>query len=241
MPYNTFNKVRSGELRFERPHYALSAAYGVIQAQRCGYTKLAFVELGVGMGYGLKSMCDIAAHYQKVTGIQIEVFGFDNATGLPAPTDYRDHPEIWSQGQFNLGDPANLVSELPPFCHLIVGDIANTIGQLEGMLNGAKLGFVVLDVDYYSSSKHALKIFNMSPDCYVPAVPMYADDTEALVMYNPWQGEELAMNECNQENAMRKILRRKDSNIMNFNLVHILDHPVRQGKAPGNMDGFFIL
>jgi len=66
------------------------------------------------------------------------------------------------------------------------------------------IGFVALDVDYYSSAKRALDILKGRPESYLPVVPVYLDDI-GVDGSNPWTGELLAVDEFNQENALRKI------------------------------------
>jgi hypothetical protein len=57
---------------------------------------------------------------------------------------------------------------LPSFAHLILGDIADTIPALLANLSiDAPLGFVSMDVDYYSSTKKALAVFKGKPFQYL--------------------------------------------------------------------------
>src|SRR5580698_8172310 len=73
-----------------RPHYA----YGVYQAadlaKRLKLPAVSVVEFGVAGGRGLLELERLAEVIGPHFGVRISVIGFDNATGLPTPTDYRD-------------------------------------------------------------------------------------------------------------------------------------------------------
>ncbi len=224
------HKIRSNEIDVGRQHYALGLLHGVIQAVHCGYEKIVAVELGVAGGGGLLELCKAADFFRTETGIEIEVYGFDNATGLPPGSGHKDHPEIWRDGQFSMGDPNNLIAKLPDFAHLIIGDVEETIKKFEYKIFGSRLGFVSIDLDYYSSTKSAMGIFEMHPLFYVPALPVYLDDIEVLITYNPWCGEEKAVEEFNQSHEFRKIHRKPNFAIHNFSVCQILDHPIRTGE-----------
>jgi len=223
-------KIRQGSLNFGKLEYSLSLLHGVHQAILCNYDSIVAIELGVAQGNGLLSLSRAAEHFSQKSGIPIEVYGFDNATGLPQMTGPEDHPEIWSEGLFNMGDPAILKSKLPEFTHLIIGDVNETVSQFKEILNTKKIAFLSIDLDYYSSTKNALGILKFNPENYIPAVPLYVDDVYDLITYNPWCGEEKAINEFNQENNYRKIHRKENFNINRFHVCQILDHPVRLGK-----------
>jgi hypothetical protein len=224
-------KIRNKEIDVGRQHYALSLLHGVRQAVHCGYEKIAAVELGVAGGNGLLELCKAAAYFRNEFAMDIQVYGFDNATGLPPPVDYRDHPELWSQGNYKMPNPNVLREQLPDFAHLIIGDVSETIPEFEERSFGYRLGFVSVDLDYYSSTIAALKILENHPTSYVPAVPVYFDDVEGAITYNPWCGEEGAAKEFNEKHELRKIHFRPNYRILNFSVCHILDHPMRTGKV----------
>ena len=226
-------QIRSGALNLGRRNYSLSLAHAVLQAQHCQYNKITAIEFGVAHGNGLRELCQAAAYFRQNCDIEIEVYGFDNATGLPPQTHgYKDHPEIWSGGAFNMGNPDAIRAQLPPWAHLIIGDVADTVAEFtETFANTrSKVGFVSIDVDYYSSTVPCLKIFDMDPTLYLPAVPMYVDDMNWLITYNEWCGEALAIKEFNQTHELRKIDAKPNFKIENFHVCHVLDHPVRTGE-----------
>lgn len=220
-------RLRANEIQLGRKHYAQYLALGVWQAIACGYDKVAAAEIGVYRGDGLLDLCKAAEHFRNQLGIEINVYGFDNTTGLPPSMGYKDHPELWSHGDFKMPDPAALTAKLPSFAKLIVGDVRDTMMDFEKEMDGARLGFVAVDVDFYSSSKPALKIFNYDRSRYLPVVPVYFDDVLKVITYNQWCGEEAAIREFNYENEVRKIQQFQHQPLF---LCHVLDHPIRTGE-----------
>jgi hypothetical protein len=227
---STFHYIRSGQLNLGRHCYSGALGYGVRQALHCGYEKIIAIEFGVGEGNGLLDLCKAAQYYRNLFNIDIQVYGFDLGNGLPPAVDYRDHPEIWTKNQFRLPDHETFKSQLPDFCHLVLGDVKDTIPAFKEQLGDEKICFVSLDLDYYSSTKSALEIFNMRGDAFVPAVAMYVDDVFGNITYNPWCGAEGAINDYNSSQDLRKIHYRNNFNFMKFYTCHIFDHPVRTGK-----------
>jgi hypothetical protein len=222
-----------------RQQFAFSILHAAEQAAAQGLHKISVVEFGVASGTGLLNMCAIASEVMRTTGVKIEIYGFDAATGMPPPIDYRDHPEHWQEGDFPM-DVDRLRDALPPFAHLIIGDVKSTIpGFLATLSSDAPLAFVSLDLDYYSSTKSALELFKGPAELYATTVVVYLDDI-VEESTNPWCGELLAIREFNEENALRKIspfpaLRTKRifKNalwIEQIYLLHILDHDNRKAR-----------
>ncbi|MDE1985078.1 MAG: hypothetical protein KGJ53_01065 [Alphaproteobacteria bacterium] len=219
-----------------RQQFAFPILHAADKAREAGLKKLTLVEFGVANGAGLLNMCRIAVSVTKVTGVEFEVFGFDTGSGMPAAVDYRDHPEMFQQNDFPM-DVERLNAALPPFASLVLGNVADTVPAFLAKLSPrAPLAFVSMDLDYYSSTKTALEIFNGAPEHYLQAALLYLDDT-VIETANPWCGELLAINEFNDENEHRKIApfpmlrsRRLFKNprwIEQIYLVHIMDHPLR--------------
>jgi len=187
-----------------RQQYAFPLLYAADAAKRYGYETVTIIEFGVAGGAGLVNMCRIAERTQKATGIQFRIFGFDTGNGMPPALDYRDLPESFQAGDFPM-DAASLTRALPDFAKLVIGDVADTIPSFLRSLDGdAPIGFVAVDVDYYSSAKKALAVLTGPPNLYLPIVPVYLDDI-GVDGSNPWTGELLAVNEFNHDNEFRKI------------------------------------
>jgi hypothetical protein len=209
-------------------------------AKEQGHKRVTLIEFGVAMGAGLMNMCKLAEATTKATGIEFDIYGFDTGQGMPAAVDYRDMPEAFQVGDFPM-DQAALQAALPANAKLILGPIKDTVGAfLQTLSADAPIGFVSVDVDYYSSAKDCLAAFTGRPEQYMPVVPLYLDDV-AIYSSNPWTGEYLAVNEFNAEQAMRKIApfnmlrsRRIFKNpvwIDMMHAVHIHDHALRSTNA----------
>ncbi|MGH7907922.1 MAG: hypothetical protein ACREP6_14960 [Candidatus Binataceae bacterium] len=173
--------------------------------------------------------------------MRIDVYGFDTGAGMPLPTDYRDHPELFQAGDFPM-DRQALLSALPPNAKLILGELKTTLPPfMSGLSVHAPLGFVAVDIDYYSSAKVALNMLaDPEPLKYLPLPIIYFDDVY-MESQNSWCGELLAIREFNDCQAMRKIeqdrflrTRRIFKHarwIDQIYLLHLFDHPQRQQTA----------
>ncbi|HJW40960.1 MAG TPA: hypothetical protein VJ476_07000, partial [Rhizomicrobium sp.] len=179
----------------------------------------------------------IAERTTRATGIEFRIVGFDGGKGMPEAIDYRDLPEHFQAGDFPMMDFSGLKKALPSNCELILGDVAETAPAFARTLTSdAPLGFVSVDVDYYSAAKAAMPILECAPENYLPLVPVYLDDI-GVDGSSPWSGELLAVAEFNAENTARKIApftllrsRRIFKNtqwIDRMFAAHIHDHPYR--------------
>ena len=123
---------------------------------------------------------------------------------MPPAIDYRDLPEMYQQGDLPM-DIGRLRRALPTFAELLIGDVKDTIPQfLRTVSVNGPIGFVSVDVDYYSSARDVLTVLTGEAHKYLPIVPVYLDDV-GIDSCNPWTGELLAVNEFNQEQQYRKI------------------------------------
>ena len=165
---------------------------------------MTLLEFGVASGAGLLNMCQIASAATKATGIEFRIFGFDTGRGMPPAVDYRDLPEVFQEGDFPM-DVESLSKSLPPLAKLIIGDITETVPAfLAEVAEDAPIGFISVDVDYYSSAKQVLRILTGPSELYLPIVATYLDDI-GVPGSNPWTGELLAVREFNDANELRKI------------------------------------
>jgi hypothetical protein len=187
--------------------YAKGILYAASQAQREGVDSFSVVEFGVAGGNGLLAMQRFAHQVERETGIQIAVYGFDTGQGLPEPCgDHRDHPDWWQSTDYPM-DYSELSQLLSENTELILGDLAETLPRFVSDVQRAPLGFVSVDVDYYSSTRDALRLLAL-PECRrLRRVAMYFDDTYESPggEYHAYAGELLAIHEFNQENASIKI------------------------------------
>ena len=139
-------------------------------------------------------------------------------------------------------DRDRLIDALPTNARVILGDLAATIDEFASSLDAsAPLGFATLDVDFYSSSKHALRLFDGPAQGYFPYVSVYVDDI-AMPTSNRFGGELLAIEEFNAEHELRKL--DVDRALINTRVfkhaewlshmykLHVLDHEERNNLTP---------
>lgn len=218
-----------------RPHYAYGLLHAADQAKLLGLTSVTAIEFGVANGEGLLNLCALARRTEKSTGIHVKVVGFDSGTGMPLALDYRDHPELYLQGDFPM-DQRTLKKVLPPNADLKIGPLSETL--IDFLTEQyPPIGFAAIDVDYYSSTRDALVLFaDDNPNKYVPVPLLYFDDI-MFETHNEWCGELLAISEFNADQVRRKIApdrflptRRIFKNprwLHQMYVLHVLDHPWR--------------
>lgn len=224
-----------------RPAYAYGMFRAADLARGCGLGAVTAIEFGVATGRGLSTMADLADAIGQETGVRFRVVGFDAAEGLPPPRGPKDHPELWTAGDFAMVNRNDLERRLAGRAELILGDIADTVsGFVASLRIEAPVGFVAIDVDFYSSSVSALKAFEGDARLYLPAVSLYLDDV-SMFSANRWCGELAAVEEFNAAHAERKIDRdrslpgRRPYKFANWydrmRVLHVLDHPIRQSPS----------
>ena len=209
-------------------------------AVKLGIPRLTAVEFGVANGTGLMNICSIAERVTRTTGVEFDVVGFDTGAGMPPPIDYRDHPDLYGEGDYPLQDRGQLLGRLPDNAKILFGDVSATLPEF--LLSGpAPIGFVSIDLDYYSSTKDALHLLTAEdPSLYLPTTLMYIDDLQ-FREHNAYCGELLAINEFNEEPHLRRIT---PYNFLRKNriftrarwvdqifIAHILDHQSRTVAA----------
>jgi len=219
-------------------------AYGILKAadvaRALGIRTVSIIEFGVAAGAGLMNMAEIAARVTKATGVRFRLYGFDTGAGLPPPVDYRDHPDLYQQGECGM-DVAALRRALPANASLVLGDVAETVGPFLATLPPDEpIGFVSVDVDYYYSTVAALRLFADQPEKYLPLTVVFFDDVNNE-RHNTACGELLAINEFNRAHRLRRleqhpflentrIFRRADW-IKHIYFLHVLDHAHRATRS----------
>jgi hypothetical protein len=220
-----------------RQQHAFGLLAAADAASRAGCKRVTAIEFGVASGAGLLNICKLASRITKATGIEFDIVGFDNVSGMPPLRDYRDHPELYQPGWYPMTSPDALRAALPPNAKLLLGDIAQTVdGFMAGHDTSSPIGFVSVDVDYYWSTLECLRCLRSTPEHYLPTVTMYFDDVGSPE-HNPWCGELRAIDEFNHQDEMRKIapinflrerrLFRNAAWIAKMYFCHIFDHPNR--------------
>lgn len=190
---------------FDRPNYAYGVYCAADEAKRLGLESISVIEFGVAGGRGLLALERIAALVASELKIQIHVVGFDAGTGMPAPVDYRDLPHVWDSGFYQM-DEAKLRASLRPSTELILGPIEETVPK---WMSKASIGFVSFDLDYYSSTKSAFRLFQSSQNTWLPRVYCYFDDLmwPEYACHSDYTGELCAIREFNEEQPDKKFSR----------------------------------
>ncbi len=83
-----------------RRHYAYCTLRAADMAAGFGLRSITVAEFGVANGNGLLNLGKVSQAASRVTGVEINVVGFDSGVGLPPPTDYRDHPELFQAADY---------------------------------------------------------------------------------------------------------------------------------------------
>ena len=189
-----------------RPHYGFCVYHAALLAAMLGHRRISVIEFGVAGGNGLVNLEEHGCEVERVTGVACEIYGFDTGRGLPPPTDWRDLPYLWKEGFYDC-DVERLRQRLST-AQLVLGDVAETVKDFVAR-NPAPIGAVMVDLDLYSSTAAALKMFqDPSVNC-LPRVFFYLDDItgEPLQAYNEYTGELLAIREFNEASPQRKFAR----------------------------------
>jgi hypothetical protein len=190
------------------------------------------MEFGVAQGRGLLSLERIGARVSEISGIRVDVVGFDTGTGLTSPVDYRDVPNLLWAGRFPM-DVEALRKRLTTGS-LVLGSIAET---LPAFLDGGppQVAFVSVDVDLYSSTVDCLRLFEADPLLLLPRVYCYFDDIHGFT-YSDCNGELLAVAEFNASHPLRQICKihglkffvpkaaREAKWVECFYIAHVFDH-----------------
>jgi hypothetical protein len=128
----------------------------------------------------------------KLFAVDIELYGFDIGSGLPRPQDYRDIPHFFRPGFYKM-DRDSLQQKLKR-AKLVIGNVNETCKTFFDKYKPAPIGCVFHDLDFYSSTKDALTIFETDSTHFLPRVFMYFDDIigDDLWLCNEFTGERLA-------------------------------------------------
>jgi hypothetical protein len=187
----------------DRPNYFYCVYNGALLAKRLGYKHISVIEFGVAGGNGLLCLENHAEKVGKHFGINIEVYGFDSAEGLPSLAGYEDIPYWWKPGLFEM-NREKLQKRLRS-AKLIVGDIRDSFGDFLKK-SPPPIAAVMHDMDLYSSTCAALKLFDANTEYLLPRIFNYFDDIigNNISLFNDFTGERLTINEFNATHEFRK-------------------------------------
>ncbi len=196
-------KLNLGSLDY--PHYGYCLLSAAMLARRLGHARISAIEFGVGGGNGLVALERHAAQVRRLTGVEVAGFGFDSGTGMPPPGDYRDLPHMWQGGYYAM-DRASLAARLTA-AELVIGPVAETVPGFCAARRPPPIGFVAFDLDYYSSTLAALRLFEAADEFLLPRVACYFDDIvgDLASAHSEFTGGRLAIEQFNRGHAARKV------------------------------------
>jgi len=189
---------------WNKPPYAFGVYSAAMLAKKLGVDAISIIEFGVAGGDGLVILEEYSRLIGSFFGVQISVYGFDSGSGMPEPGGYKDLPYVWKAGDYAANPEA--VRKRLTNAKLIVGNVETTIDEFLGS-GIAPIGFVSFDLDYYSSTMKAFKIFAGSEATRLPRVFCYFDDIiwPERACFNEFTGECGALNQFNLDNDKQKI------------------------------------
>lgn len=217
-----------------RPQYLWPVLLGARLARALEIPRISCLEFGVAGGNGLLALERAAAAATSLTGVDIDVIGFDVGTGMPEPVDHRDVPWVIQPGYFSM-DEAALRNRLER-AELVLGPVRDTVPAWMSSGDAAPIGFCSFDLDYYSSTMHAFGVLEGSAARLLPRVPCYFDDMFGYG-WNEFNGERAAIIDFNSAHEQRKIAKipglrylLPPSDFMlpwhdQLYVVHAFDHP----------------
>jgi hypothetical protein len=196
---------------FERPWYAYGLYNAATQAKNLGMDEFAVIEFGVARGFGLENLEKLVNLIRKEVDISIKIYGFDTGVGLPKPIDIRDQLYFWSHGDFAMDPPE--IDRLLKQSNLILGEISSTIETFALKYSPPPIGFMIFDLDFYSSTMDAFKIFSLPTNNFLPRVECYMDDVSStgILVASSFTGVLAAIDDFNKSApADIKLLKKND-------------------------------
>jgi hypothetical protein len=184
-----------------RSQYLWGALLGVRIARALELPAISILELGVAGGNGLLALERAALAVSELSGVTVEVYGFDTGTGMPSPSDPRDAPWLIEPGWFELDEQAlrlRLTS-----AKLVLGPVAETVPEFLRSEH-PPVAFVAFDLDYYSATVDALALLSAPTERLLPRVACYFDDIFGYA-WTDFAGERAAIAEFNAAHEHRKI------------------------------------
>jgi len=124
-----------------------------------------------------------------------------DSTGLPASDDPRDLLYLWQPGDYKMDESA--LRKRLSGSKLYLGNVADTIEQF-AQDNPPPLAMCIFDLDYYSSTASALKLFDIKVLETLPRVTCYFDDVDVSSRFNGVLG---AIADFNTTHDEKKIFR----------------------------------
>jgi hypothetical protein len=184
-----------------REQYLWGTLLAVRVASALEVPRVAVLELGVAGGNGLLALERAAAAASELSGVGVEVYGFDTGSGMPEPSDHRDLPWLIEPGWFDM-DEAALRARLTT-AELMLGPVRETVAEFLAD-ERAPIGFIAFDLDYYTATMDAFGLLDGSSERLLPRVAAYFDDVFGYG-WSDFTGERAAIADFNTAHEHRKI------------------------------------
>jgi hypothetical protein len=216
-----------------RSQYLWGTLLAVRIAAALDLKRVSVLELGVAGGNGLIALEHAAAAAADLSGVGVDVYGFDVGSGMPEPVDQRDAPWLIEPGWFAMDEEA-LRARLTS-AQLVLGPVADTVAEFAHSEH-APIGFIAFDLDYYSATMEAFGLLEGAPERLLPRVTAYFDDVFGYG-WTDFTGERAAIADFNAAHAQRKIAKIHGMRYSlppsqhplawheQMYLIHLFDHP----------------
>jgi hypothetical protein len=224
-----------------REQYLWGTLLAVRIATALSLPRVSVLELGVAGGNGLIALERAAAAAAELSGVGVDVYGFDSGAGMPEPSDERDLPWLIEPGWFDMDEQA-LRARLST-AQLLLGPVRETVAQFLAA-EAAPVGFIAFDLDYYSATMDAFALLEGAPERLLPRITSYFDDVFGYG-WTDFTGERAAIADFNAAHPRRKIGKIHGMRYSlppsqqplawheQMYLIHLFDHPeYRTSEGP---------
>lgn len=227
-----YKLISDGQVRCRNVQYGFGLVYSFHIAELCGYNEFDIIEFGVSpVPNGLIDLKNISDQIQAHAGtnFKINIIGFDRESGMPMPSSYKDHPEIWQENLWGI-EPLTFTNA--KFAKIYSGELHDTVQEYIDSIKetSSRIGFIVFDLDQYQGTKVATNILKIDPKYIFPCLPMFWDDLYSTPLMSEYTGPFLAAKEFNEENDARKIDLKQLYMQYFTSFLQVLDHPMRTGQ-----------
>lgn len=159
-------------------------------AKLFGIKRISVLEFGMAAGAGLMNLEFHAREQERLSGVRIDVLGFDSGMGLI----FNEEDTCNIAWRFGAGDYSSDENELLPLLRkakMVYGDICETAEAFFEDKEYAPIGFVSIDVDNYTPAAAIPGMLGNSDDSrFLPRVRLYLDD---LLSDMEFQGKAVAV------------------------------------------------
>lgn len=203
--FESYNKFFTNKTY--RPEYEILIDYHLSKQENLDLENISIIEFGVASGSSLKYLEDLKQKIEKKYNIEIKIYGFDTFEGMPKSQDISDQIYDWKEGDYKA-DYEKVKSSLK-YTKLIKGDIKDTINyEIFSKNEISNILVIIFDLDYYSSTSNAFKIFDNSLSKFLrPRVGVFFDNLHSSTEIS---GEYLSIKQFNEKNIKNNQIISKD-------------------------------